>query len=80
MASFAQYLGDGVLAYFGYPEAHEQAAEQATRASLELQAVLAVASRNSDRAETRIGIATGCCGRTEPLWLKPRTNGRGHHA
>ena len=32
----AQYLGDGVLAYFGYPEAHEDDAERAVRAGLEL--------------------------------------------
>src|SRR5215467_4786317 len=32
----AQYLGDGVLVYFGYPEAHEDDAERAVRAGLEL--------------------------------------------
>ena len=32
----AQYMGDGVLAYFGYPHAHEDDAEQAVRAGLEL--------------------------------------------
>jgi class 3 adenylate cyclase len=30
----AKYIGDGVLAYFGYPQAHEQDAEQAVRAGL----------------------------------------------
>ena len=33
---FAQYLGDGVLIYFGYPHAHEDDAERAVRAGLEL--------------------------------------------
>ncbi len=56
----AQYLGDGVLAYFGYPQAQEQAAAQAIRASLELQAVLASAGPDNPIAlETRVGIATG---------------------
>ena len=32
----AKYLGDGVLAYFGYPQAHEDEAERAVRAGLEL--------------------------------------------
>ncbi len=54
----AKYLGDGVLVYFGYPEAHEHDAEQAVRAGLELiAAVSALTSRASLR--TRVGIATG---------------------
>ena len=36
----AQYLGDGVLVYFGYPEAHEDDAERAVRAGLELIAAV----------------------------------------
>jgi class 3 adenylate cyclase len=32
----ARYMGDGVLVYFGYPEAHEDDAERAVRAGLEL--------------------------------------------
>ena len=32
----AKYMGDGVLVYFGYPQAHEDDAEQAVRAGLEL--------------------------------------------
>ena len=32
----AQYLGDGVLVYFGYPAAHEDDAERAVRAGLEI--------------------------------------------
>ena len=36
MGSFAKYMGDGVLVYFGYPQAHEDDAELAVRAGLEL--------------------------------------------
>ncbi|HWC75616.1 MAG TPA: adenylate/guanylate cyclase domain-containing protein, partial [Gemmatimonadales bacterium] len=32
----AQYLGDGIMAYFGYPQAHEDDAERAVRAGLDL--------------------------------------------
>jgi class 3 adenylate cyclase/tetratricopeptide (TPR) repeat protein len=54
----AKYMGDGVLAYFGYPEAHEDDAERAVRAGLEL--IAAVAGLNTAaRLQTRIGIATG---------------------
>jgi len=54
----AKYLGDGVLIYFGYPEAHEDDAERAVRAGLELVgAVIALKTRASLQA--RVGIATG---------------------
>jgi class 3 adenylate cyclase len=36
----AKYMGDGVLVYFGYPQAHEDDAEQAVRAGLELVAAV----------------------------------------
>ena len=36
----AKYMGDGVLVYFGYPHAHEDDAEQAVRAGLELVAAI----------------------------------------
>ena len=54
----AKYMGDGVLVYFGYPEAHEDDAEQAVRAGLEL---IAAVSALTSRAplQTRVGIATG---------------------
>jgi class 3 adenylate cyclase len=54
----AQYLGDGVLVYFGYPEAHEDDAEQAVRAGLELIAAV-IALKTPASLQTRIGIATG---------------------
>jgi class 3 adenylate cyclase/predicted ATPase len=54
----AKYLGDGVLVYFGYPQAHEDDAERAVRAGLE--AVAAVHGLNSSfPLQTRVGIATG---------------------
>jgi class 3 adenylate cyclase len=54
----AKYMGDGVLVYFGYPHAHEDDAEQAVRAGLEL--VVAInALKSSVPIQTRIGIATG---------------------
>src|SRR6516162_2584545 len=54
----AKYMGDGILVYFGYPEAHEDDAERAVRAGLELiAAVIALKTRAS--LQTRVGIATG---------------------
>ena len=54
----AKYMGDGVLIYFGYPQAHEDDAERAVRAGLEL--VAAVGDLKTDASlRTRVGIATG---------------------
>src|SRR6202048_2746366 len=54
----AKYMGDGVLVYFGYPQAHEDDAERAVRAGLEL--IAAVAGLNTRASlQTRVGIATG---------------------
>ena len=54
----ANYMGDGVLVYFGYPQAHEDDAERAVRAGLEL--VGAVSDLKTHAAlQTRVGIATG---------------------
>ncbi len=54
----AKYMGDGVLVYFGYPEAHEDDADRAVRAALEL--IAAVTTLNAPVAlQTRVGIATG---------------------
>jgi class 3 adenylate cyclase/tetratricopeptide (TPR) repeat protein len=54
----AKYMGDGVLIYFGYPEAHEDDAERAVRTALELIAAVG-ALEASVPLQTRIGIATG---------------------
>lgn len=54
----AKYMGDGVLVYFGYPQAHEDDAERAVRAALAL--VTAVSDLQTHAAlQTRVGIATG---------------------
>ena len=54
----AKYMGDGVLVYFGYPQAHEDDAERAVRAELELiQAVGGL--KAASPLQTRVGIATG---------------------
>src|SRR6516225_1289536 len=54
----ARYMGDGVLVYFGYPHAHEDDAERAVRAGLEL---VAAVSDLKTRAtlQTRVGTSTG---------------------
>jgi class 3 adenylate cyclase/predicted ATPase len=54
----AKYMGDGVLVYFGYPQAHEDDAERAVRAGLELIAAVR-ALRAPVPLQTRVGIATG---------------------
>src|SRR6516165_7324872 len=54
----ARYMGDGILTYFGYPQAHEDDAEQAVRAAL--AAVEAIRELPiSERLQARIGLATG---------------------
>ena len=54
----AQYMGDGVLVYFGYPQAHEHDAERAVCAGLQL--IPAVYALKSDAPlQSRVGIATG---------------------
>jgi class 3 adenylate cyclase/predicted ATPase len=56
----AGYMGDGVLVYFGYPQAHEHAAERAARAGLALVGGLSERDWPSNVAlQIRIGIATG---------------------
>jgi class 3 adenylate cyclase len=56
----ARYMGDGVLAYFGYPRAHEHDAERAVRAGLGLvEAVPELATNAGSPLQVRVGIATG---------------------
>jgi class 3 adenylate cyclase/predicted ATPase len=54
----AKYMGDGVLVYFGYPQAHEDDAERAVRAGLELIGAVSEIKPNVP-LQTRVGIATG---------------------
>src|SRR5262244_34021 len=54
----ARYMGDGMLVCFGYPEAHEDDAERAVRAGLELIAAV-IALKTPASLQTRVGIATG---------------------
>ena len=53
----AKFMGDGVLAYFGFPQAHEDSAERAARAGLEI--VEAVKRIGDGTLAARVGIATG---------------------
>jgi class 3 adenylate cyclase/predicted ATPase len=60
----AQYLGDGLLVYFGYPQAHEDDAQRAVRTGLGVLATLGdlnarLAQRYQIRIAVRIGIHTG---------------------
>jgi class 3 adenylate cyclase len=56
----AKFLGDGVLAYFGWPKAHEDDAERAVRAGRQLvEAVGRLELRAEARLQARVGVATG---------------------
>src|SRR6476469_5756921 len=55
----AKYMGDGVLVYFGYPEAHEADAQNAVRAALALIEEVGALAVGDGRHQVRIGIATG---------------------
>jgi class 3 adenylate cyclase/predicted ATPase len=56
----AKYMGDGVLAYFGYPQAHEHDAERAVFAGLALaEAVPMLKTAAGTSLQVRVGIATG---------------------
>jgi class 3 adenylate cyclase/ABC-type lipoprotein export system ATPase subunit len=56
----AQYLGDGILVYFGFPQAQEDAADRAVRAGLEIAEKVAQLRQPDGRTlQARVGIATG---------------------
>ena len=55
----AKYMGDGVLIYFGYPQAHEDDAERAVRAGLATIDAVARLDLGSANLQVRVGIATG---------------------
>jgi class 3 adenylate cyclase len=56
----AKFMGDGILAYFGFPHAHEDDAERAVRAGLEIASVVSTLQTEAKhKLQVRIGIATG---------------------
>jgi class 3 adenylate cyclase/predicted ATPase len=55
----ARYMGDGILVYFGYPQAHEEDADRAVRAGLVAVAAVPRLEVGSTKLQVRIGIATG---------------------
>src|SRR5208283_1270954 len=55
----ARYVGDGVLIYFGGPEAHETDAERAVRAGLAVAAAVSETKTGAEPLRVRIGLATG---------------------
>ena len=57
--AIAEYVGDEVLAYFGYPFAHEDDAERAIRAALDTVADLDELRSNQFQIDIRCGVATG---------------------
>jgi class 3 adenylate cyclase len=55
----AKYMGDGVLSYFGYPQAHEDDAERAVRTGLALAERVAQLKLHAAPLAARVGIASG---------------------
>ena len=56
----ARYMGDGILIYFGYPQAHEDEGDRAVRTGLDIiRSVRALRPRPGMELEVRIGVATG---------------------
>jgi class 3 adenylate cyclase len=63
----ARYVGDGVLTYFGWPEARETDAERAVRAGLAVAAAVSRAPLGGEALQVRVGIATGLVVVGEPI-------------
>ena len=56
----AKYLGDGVLVYFGWPQAYEHPADRAVRSGLDVVAAVSdLALDHDNKLKARVGIATG---------------------
>ena len=55
----AQYLGDGILAYFGYPQAFDDQTDMAVRAGLDIVESVAALTTVFEKLQVRVGIATG---------------------
>jgi class 3 adenylate cyclase/predicted ATPase len=63
----ARYVGDGVLIYFGWPQAHETDAARAVRAGLAVAAAVSETQVGGEPLQVRIGIATGLVVIGEPI-------------
>jgi len=63
----ARYVGDGVLIYFGWPEANETDAERAVRAGLAVAAAVSETPASGETLHVRVGIATGLVVIGEPI-------------
>ncbi|MFL5331612.1 MAG: AAA family ATPase, partial [Geminicoccaceae bacterium] len=63
----ARYVGDGVLIYFGWPQAHETDAARAVRAALAVATAVSAAPVAGEALQMRIGIATGLVVVGEPI-------------
>jgi class 3 adenylate cyclase/predicted ATPase len=63
----ARYVGDGVLIYFGWPQAHETDTERAVRAGLAVAAAVSETQVGDQPLQVRIGIATGLVVIGEPI-------------
>ena len=63
----ARYVGDGVLIYFGWPQAHETDAESAVRAGLAIASAVGKTPACNEPLQVRIGIATGLVVIGEPI-------------
>src|SRR4051794_20062444 len=63
----ARYVGDGVLIYFGWPQAHETDAERAVRAGLAVATAVSETPVGGESLQVRIGIATGLAVIGEPI-------------
>ena len=69
MKALSRVMGEQVLAYFGYPQAHEDIAEQATRAGLMLVDAVASTARTQPPS-CRFALAS------RPVWCRGRLDGR----
>jgi class 3 adenylate cyclase len=65
----ARYVGDGVLIYFGWPQAHETDAERAVRAGLAVATAVSETQVGGEPLQVRIGIATGLVVIGEPIGM-----------
>ena len=69
----AKYMGDGVLAYFGYPQAHEHDTERAVQAGLSIvEAAPKLVTAARSPLHVRVGIATGLVEDNEECPKRPR--------